>query len=145
MKLVLIVVFLLSSQLTHSCEFLYGTWKSSMQESYDHASQNPNVKPKQLDFVKYAFGHMLQTFSKNSLEIHETKEIDVVIEGKNYPFKFESEKSPIKYKKCTPEFIEVEYEYFGVKETDQYTVVNENLYWVKLESEIGREYFRRVK
>ena len=145
MKLVLAATLAFSSSIAHSCEFLYGTWKSSMEESFVYASQNPNIQRKQLDFVKYAFGHMTITFSEFSLEVHATENIEVIIEGKNYPFSFEREKSSIIYKKCTKELIEVEYEYFGVKDSYQYTVVNENLYWVKLESEIGREYFRRVK
>jgi hypothetical protein len=116
-----------------------------MKESYDYASKNPDIKRKQLDFVKYAFGHMTITFSEKSLEVHETKDIEVIIEGKNYPFSFEGEKSDINYKTCTNDLIEVEYEYFGVKDIYQYTIVNENLYWVKLKSAIGREYFRRVK
>jgi hypothetical protein len=145
MKLVLAVILVSCSQIANSCEFLYGTWKSSMKESYDYASQNPGVQRKQLDFVKYAFGHMMLTFSERSVEVHDTGDIEVIIEGKNYPFSFEGEKSSINYKTCTNELIEVEYEYFGVKDTYQYIVVNENLYWVKLESAIGREYFRRVK
>ncbi len=116
-----------------------------MKESYDFASQNPDIQRKQLDFVKYAFGHMMLTFSEHSLEVHDTGDIEITIEGKKYPFSFEGAKSPINYKTCTNELIEVEYEYFGVKNTYQYIVVNENLYWVKLDSAIGREYFRRVK
>ncbi len=116
-----------------------------MQESYDYASKNPNVQRKQLDFVKHAFGHMTLTFSEHTLEVHETEEIEVIIEGKNHPFVIEASKSPVTYRKCTNELIEVEYEYYGVQDIYQYFVVNENLYWVNLDSEIGREYFYRVK
>lgn len=116
-----------------------------MEESYAYASQNSNIQHKQLDFVKYAFGHKTITFSELSLETHETENIEIIIEGKNYPPSFEREKHSINYKKCTKELIEVEYEYFGDKDNLQFTVVNSNLFWVKLESEIGREYFRRVK
>lgn len=116
-----------------------------MKESYDYAAQSPNIQRRQLDFVKNAFGHMTITFSEETIEVHETEDIEVIIDGKNYPFSFEGEKSAVSYKTCTKELIEVEYEYFDFKDTYQYTVVNENLYWVKLESEIGREYFRKVK
>ncbi|WHI46916.1 hypothetical protein ACJJIW_18820 [Microbulbifer sp. JMSA004] len=116
-----------------------------MKESYDYASQNPKVERKQLDFVKYAFGHMIITYSEDFLEVHETENIEVVIEGKSYPFAFSGDVSGINYKTCTSNLIEVEYEKFGKIDTYQLTVVNENLYWVKLESEIGREYFHRVK
>lgn len=144
MKELIVVVFLFFSQASYSCEYLYGTWKSVMDDSYEYASQNPNIQQKQLDFVRYAFGHMTITFSEKKMEVHETGEVEVIIEGKNYPFVFEGEISDVLYKTCTKEFVEVEYEYFGVKDTYQYTVVNENMYWVKLESEIGREYFRKI-
>jgi len=116
-----------------------------MKESYDYASLNPEAQQKQLDFVKYAFGHLTITFSELFIEVHETENIEVIIEGKSYPFAFEEEVSAINYKTCTDALIEVEYEYFGIMDTYQFTVVDENLYWVKLESEIGREYFRRLK
>ena len=145
MKILVIAVLLFVSQASYACEYLYGTWQSVMEDSYEHASKNPDIRPEQLDFIEYAFGHMIITFTEDALEFHETQEIEVIIEGKSYPFYFEKGKSDAYYKTCTEDFIEVKYEYLGVKKTYQYTVVNENLYWVKLESEIGREYFRRIQ
>ncbi len=116
-----------------------------MERSYAYASANPEVTNKQLDFVKHAFGHMTMTFSKKYLVVHDTEEIDVIIEGKNYPFKFDYSNSEIKYNVCKKSSIQVEYEYLGSTDEYYYTVVNEDLFWVKLESEIGREYFRRVQ
>ena len=116
-----------------------------MQKSYVHALGNPDIQKKQLDFVKYAFGHMTLTYTETTLEVHGTEEIEVIIEGKNYPFTIEASMSPITYRKCTSELIEVEYEYYGITDVYEYSVVNENLFWVELDSGIGREYFYRVK
>jgi hypothetical protein len=145
MKHTTLAILLLCSQHTLGCEYLYGTWKSDMKTSYEHASKSPNITKKQLDFVKYAFGHMTMTFSKNNITVHETEEIDVIIDDKHYPFKFDYSKSKIKYTICKKDSMLVEYKYEDLEDSHIYTVVNENLFWVLVDSEIGREYFRRVQ
>ena len=145
MKFALFIILLLCAQTGLACPYLYGTWKSDMADSYSFASANPKVTKNQLDFVKYAFGHMKLTFSEKSMLVHDSGTVDVIIEGKSYPFSFERSESEITYLECNKDQIAVVYEYKGAKSTYYYTVVNENEYWVKLNSEIGREYFKRVQ
>ena len=116
-----------------------------MEDSYSYASANPKVTKNQLDFVRYVFGHMKLTFSEKSLLVHDSGTVDVVIEDKSYPFSFERYESEIKYLECNKDQIVVVFEYMGEKSTYYYTMVSENEYWVKLNNEIGREYFKRVQ
>ena len=145
-KIIYPIFLLLLSNLAFGCEYLYGTWRSSMEDSFEFASGNSKVTAKQLDFVKQAFGHLRISFSKEFMVTHESGEIDVIIDEKNYPFKFDYLKSNVIFKSCESNKIELEYKNIdGVLERYTITPVTENRLWIQLESDIEREYFRRMK
>ena len=127
-----------------ACEYLYGTWRSNVEESLAYALQQPDVPVPQLDFVRDAFGHMTITFSSKEIVIHQTDAKEIMVAGNRYPLVFEYEKAPVRYLTCTEQLIEVEFSYFGETKRYRYTPVDANLYWVSLDVAIGREYFRRL-
>ncbi len=146
MKLTILLLFSIFAQSLHACEYLMGTWVSDKLSSYEYSSKNTSATENQLEFIKQAFGYLRVTYSEGDLKMHESEEIDVYFDKKNFPFKFDELISSVEYIKCSGSEVSYRYtDHSGSIEEASLYFVSSSRFWLELDSAIEREYFVRVE
>lgn len=127
----------------NACEYINGHWKSNKEKSMAYNYELDDIEPRSIEFLEQVLGNLELVVDENSLQFLEAPTIEIVIEGKTYPFEFSESVQTIKIIECSPNKIVIE----NMTEpgiTNELILADRKTYWI---SPFGswREYFDRIE
>lgn len=112
------------------CPKIIGTWKSSLDLSLKYNTENLDLEPRTIEFMKQAYGVLTLTYGEEMVRSHGAPTKKIMVSGKEYDFVYEEMKYPYEVLSCTEDTLTIKEDNPHMESTEVKHFIDSNTYWV---------------